>query len=118
MNIDVPFHADPRGRTAATDEEDHIRDLIRQVIFTAPGERVNRPDFGSGLLQSAFAPNSAELSATAQFLIQSSLQQWLGALIDVQAVEVENDDATLRVNVEYLIRRNQQRAVARFTGLA
>ena len=85
-NIDFPFHFDTRGRTAQTDDDDHIRDLIDQVLFTAPGERVNRPTFGSGLMQLVFAPNSDELAATTQFLVQGALQQWLGDLIVVEAV--------------------------------
>ena len=85
-NIDFPFHFDSRGRTAATDDADHIRDLIYQVLFTAPGERVMRPGFGSGLLQFVFAPNSVVLAATTQFLVQGALQQWLGDLIVVEAL--------------------------------
>ena len=65
MNIDFPFHFDDRGRTATTTLDDHVRDLIEQLLFTSPGERVNRPDFGAGLLQLVFAPNSAELAAAA-----------------------------------------------------
>jgi len=116
MNIDFPFHFDSRGRTAATTTEDHhIRDLIEQVLFTSPGERVNRPDFGSGLLQMVFAPNSAELAATTQFLVQAALQQWLGDLILLEGVQVESIDATLQVTVQYVVRRNQQRRVAEFS---
>ena len=111
MNIDFPFHFDSRGRTAATDTEDHIRDLIEQLIFTNPGERVNRPDFGSGLLQLIFAPNSPELAAALQFTLQAALQQWLGDLIQVQQLEVLSDDSTLQVSLEYLIKRTgEQRA--------
>ena len=115
MQIDFPFHVDGRGRTAAADEEKHVRDLIEQVLFTAPGERVNRPTFGSGVLQLVFAPNSDALAAATQFAVQGALQQWLGDLILVQAVQVESEDATLRVTVEYVLRRSQQRQVARFT---
>jgi len=115
MNIDLPFHFDARGRTADTTYEDHIRDLIEQVLFTAPGERVNRPTFGGGLLQLVFAPNSMELAAATQFLVQGNLQQWLGDVIDVQAVNVEAIDSTLRVLVQYVIRRTQQPQTAQFT---
>ena len=115
MNIDFPYHFDTRGRTAEVDYDAHIRDLIEQVLFTAPGERVNRPDFGSGLLQLVFAPNSDELAATTQFIVQSSLQQWLGDLIQVGAIEVRNEDSTLRVTVPYVIRRTQAQHVAEFT---
>lgn len=109
MNIDYPFHFDGRGRTASTSYEDHIRDLIEQVLFTNPGERVNRPAFGTGVMQLVFAPNSGELAATTQFLVQGALQQWLGDLIQVDAVQVESQDATLRITIQYLIRRTQQR---------
>jgi phage baseplate assembly protein W len=115
MQLDYPFHFDQRRRTAETGDEEHIRDLIEQVLFTAPGERVNRPDFGSGLLQLVFAPNSDQLAATTQFIVQSSLQQWLGDLIQVGAIEVRNEDSTLRVTVPYVIRRTQTQHVAEFT---
>jgi hypothetical protein len=115
MNIDFPFHFDTRGRTAEADYEAHIRDLIEQVLFTAPGERVNRPDFGSGLLGLVFAPNSDQLAATTQYLVQGSLQQYLGDLVQVDAVEVTNDDSTLRVSVRYLVRQTQTVQTAEFT---
>ena len=115
MNLDFPYRFDSRGRTADTSDEDHIRDLIEQVLFTAPGERVNRPDFGSGLQRLVFAPNSDELAAATQFLVQGSLQQWLGDLIEVNEVDVQNEDSTLRITVQYLIRRTQQQQTAQFT---
>lgn len=114
MQIDYPFHISAQGRTATTDEENHIRDLIEQVLFTSPGERVNRPDFGSGLMQLVFAPNSDELATATQFAVQGALQQWLGDLIQVEAVDIKSEEATLQVTVQYTIRRNQQRRVAEF----
>ena len=105
MNIDFPFHFDGRGRTAATDDDDHIRDMIEEFLFTNPGERVNRPDFGSGLLQVVFAPNSPELAAALQFTIQAGLQRWLGDLIEVRALEVTSEDAKLTANLTYAVRR-------------
>lgn len=115
MQIDYPFHIDGRGRTSDTDQDDHIRDLIEQVLFTAPGERVNRPTFGSGLMQLVFAPNSDELATATQFLVQGALQQWLGDLIEIEAVQVENQEASIRVKVQYVVRQNQQRQVAEFS---
>lgn len=115
MNLDFPFRFDGRGRTATTTDEGHIRDLIEQVLFTAPGERVNRPTFGSGLMQLVFAPNSDELAAATQFLVQGALQQWLGDVIQVESVQVESQDATLRVTVQYMIRRSQTRQAAEFS---
>lgn len=114
MQIDYPYHFDDRGRTASVDEEGHIRDLIEQVLFTNPGERVNRPTFGSGLLQLVFAPNSDTLAAATQLSVQGALQQWLGDLIAVEAVEVNSQDSTLEVKVQYVIRRSQERRVAEF----
>lgn len=105
MNIDYPFHFDSRGRTALTGEDDHIRDMIEQFLFTSPGERVNRPDFGSGLLGMVFEPNSPELAAALQHTIQAGLLRWLGDLIEVRAVEVTSEDSTLRVLVQYVVRR-------------
>jgi hypothetical protein len=115
MDIDYPFHIDGRGRAAGTSYEEHIRDLIEQVLFTAPGERVNRPTFGSGLMQLVFAPNSDELAAATQFLVQGALQQYLGDLIHVEAVEVKSEEAALQVTVRYVVRRNQQRQAAQFS---
>ncbi|MBD0288691.1 MAG: GPW/gp25 family protein [Flavisolibacter sp.] len=114
MNISYPFQFDNTGRTAQTDDERHIRDMIEQVLFTAPGERVNRPDFGSGLMQLVFEPNSDELVITTQFMVQGALQQWLGDLIEVRGVTVSNEDSTLRVTVAYTIRRTQLPQVAQF----
>ena len=105
MNIDFPFHFDNRGRVATTGNEDHIRDMIELLLFTNPGERVNRPDFGSGLLQLVFAPNSLELAAALQFTMQAALQRWLGDVIDVRALQVVSEDSTLSINIEYVIRR-------------
>ena len=116
MNIDFPFHIDSRGTTAVTDDDDHVRDMIEQFLFTSPGERVNRPDFGSGLLQLVFAPNSTELAAALQFTIQAGLQRWLGDLIDVQKVEVTSVDATLGVLIQYALRRTGEQRADRFTA--
>jgi len=104
MDIDYPFHFDNHGRTATTDDADHIRDMIEQFLFTSPGERVNRPDFGSGLLGMVFEPNSPELAAALQFTIQAGLQRWLGDLIEVRELEVTSQDAKLMVDLNYGVR--------------
>lgn len=114
MRVDYPLAIDRSGRTAQTTEADHVRDLVEQVLFTAPGERVNRPTFGCGLRQLVFAPNSDALAAAAQVAVHGALQQWLGELIEVEAVDVTANEATLTVTVRYVIRRTRQREVARF----
>jgi len=114
MQIDFPFRIDGRGRAADTRSDEHIRDLIEQVLFTAPGERVNRPDFGTGLMGLVFGPNSPELATATEFMVQGALQRWLGDVIQVDAVNVESVDSTLRVVVVYQVRGSEGRLVARF----
>jgi phage baseplate assembly protein W len=104
LNVDFPLTVDGRGRTATTDDDDHIRDMIEQLLFTSAGERLNRPDFGSGLLQLVFAPNSPELAAALQFGMQAAIQQWLGDVIEVAELDVVADDAKLRIDLAYRIR--------------
>lgn len=114
--IDYPFHFDGRGRTAQAESSDYLRDLIEQVLLTAPGERVMRPAFGSGLMQLVFAAASPEVAATTQFLVQGALQQWLGDLISVESVDVQARDGALIISVQYIESRNQHRGVARITA--
>jgi phage baseplate assembly protein W len=114
MYVDHPYRFDARGRTAETSTSEHIRDLIEQVLFTAPGERVNRPDFGCGLQRLVFAPNSDELAAASQFLVQGALQQWLGDLIELNDVEVLNEDERLFINIIYTERRTQEQRTVQF----
>jgi uncharacterized protein len=113
--VDFPYGIDARGRTASTSEDEHVRDLIEQVLFTAPGERVNRPTFGSGLLQLVFAPNSDALAAATQLAVQAALQEWLADRIAVQDVTVEAADSTLTATVVYADRVSQQSQTATFT---
>jgi phage baseplate assembly protein W len=113
-DVDFPYHFDDRGRTATTGRDDYIRDLIEQVLFTAPGERVMRPDFGSGLLALVFEPNSTTLAATTQMLVQSALHQYLSSLIAVQSVEVASDEGVLRVDIRYTVLLDRSTHTASF----
>lgn len=115
MQINYPFQIDGRGRVADVAEEAHIRQMIEQVLFTIPGERVNRPDFGSGIQQLIFAPNSAELAAATEYLVQGSLEQWLGDVIEVESVSVQSEDARLQITLQYVVRRTQDRQIVEFT---
>jgi phage baseplate assembly protein W len=99
-NVNFPFQYDGRGRTADP-AADYVRQLVEQVLFTSPGERVNLPDFGSGLLQLPFAPNSIEMAAATQFSVQAALQKWLSNYIRVQSVVASVNEATLTVSVAY-----------------
>ena len=108
-SLDFPFHLDGRGRSAETNADDHVRDLIYQVLFTNPGERVNRPDFGCGLKQLVFAPNSDALATSTQQLVQGALLRWLEDVIRVEQVAVKSVDASLEVTVVYVRRDTGER---------
>lgn len=111
---DFPYGIDDSGRTATTSVEGHVRDLVEQVLFTASGERVMRPDFGGGVMSLVFEPGGAEVAATTQYLVQSALERWLGDVIALESVTVEAVDSALVVSVAYAVRRTQAREVARF----
>lgn len=113
--IAFPYAIDGRGRTAQSQRDDWLHGLIEQLLFTVPGERVNRPDFGCGLMQLVFAPNSPELAVTVQALVQASLQQWLGHLLRIDEVAASSEDATLTVAVRYTVLQTQQAGQARFS---
>ncbi len=115
MQIGHPFQIDGRRRTAGASHDDHIKQLIEQLLFTSPGERVNRPTFGTGVMQLVFAPNSDELATATEFMIRGALQEFLGELIQVEGVDVRSEEASLNVTVQYIVRRNQQREVTLFT---
>lgn len=107
--IAFPWSVDGRGRTAEAEPDAHVRHLIEQLLFTVPGERVNRPNFGTGVRQLVFAPNSTELATATQTLVRGALQQFLGDLIQVEQVQVESVESMLSVTVRFLVLRDQQR---------
>ncbi|MGY5132215.1 GPW/gp25 family protein [Streptomyces nigrescens] len=114
--VAFPFRADRRGRTAHADHEAHVRDLIEQLLFTGPGERVMRPDFGCGLLDLVFTPNSPELASAVELSVQASLQRWLGELIEVEALDVVSEDQVVRVYLRYVVRSTASRRDDVFEG--
>jgi uncharacterized protein len=104
-DVGFPYRFDGRGRTAdADDGAGHVRELIEQLLFTAPGERVMRPDFGTGLPQLLFGPASPELAAATQMLVQSALQQWLGDVVEPREVRVTAGEGSIEVVVAYALR--------------
>jgi phage baseplate assembly protein W len=109
VNATFPLRLDWRGRTAVSGWDDHVREMIEQLLFTAPGERVNRPEFGTGLLRLTFAPNSPELAATLQFAVQAAIEQWLGDIIQVEELEVASEEATLSIRLGYVARADGER---------
>ncbi len=115
MALNQPYGFDGSGRTAQCGDADHLQQDIETLLFTRPGERVNMPDLGSGLFQLIFAPNSDELATATQYLIQATLQRWLGGLAQILAVEVTSDDATLTVQVRYRPAQSPQPLLASYT---
>ena len=100
-HIGFPMRLDGAGRTRLVDDEEYLRGLVEQVLFTRPGERVNRPDFGTGIDALVFAPGGDEFAEATQSLVQGALQRFLGDLIRVEQVTVSGRDATLEVTVVY-----------------
>ena len=112
--LDFPWAVDGTGRTATTGRDEHVRDLIEQVLLTSPGERVMRPEFGAGLLAMVFEPGGPEAAAASQFLIRAALERELAEAIAVESVVVEADDAALVATVAYVVRRTGVYQVASF----
>jgi phage baseplate assembly protein W len=115
-DIAFPFQSDRRGRTAHASCDDHVRDLIEQLLFTSPGERVMRPDFGCGLLDLVFTPNSPELASALELSVQASLQRWLGELIEVESLDVVSEENVVRVYLRYVVRSTASRRDDVFEG--
>lgn len=115
MDIAFPFAIDGHGRTARADYPAHVRQMIEQLIFTSPGERVNRPEFGSGILQLLFAPNSPELAATVQFTLQAAIQASLSDVIELRNLTASAQDSTLTIELSYVLRRTGEDQTASFT---
>jgi len=112
LNFSYPLKIDGFGRTATTaSEEQHVRQLVEQVLFTALGERINRPDFGSGINQLVFGPNSREIAAATQLLVQGALQTWLGSMILVEFVDIRAHESILEVTVQYRLKSGKQQNV-------
>ena len=113
-HLDVPYALTGAKRTATTGEDDHVRDMIFNVLFTNPGERVNRPDFGCGLRTLIFAPASQAVAAATKVLVKGSLQKWLESEIEVADIEVEAIENRIVVTVAYRRRTESELRVERF----
>jgi len=114
MYPSFPFRILPIGRVAEVDDPRHIQEMIEEVLFTAPDERVNRPDFGCGLQNMLFEPNGEAAAAATALMIQAELEQWLGDLIAVSDVDVEAQEGTMIINLVYRLRGDSTPRKARF----
>jgi phage baseplate assembly protein W len=110
--LDYPYGIAAEGAARTTTTGDHLRDLIVQVLFTSPGERVNLPEFGVGVQRLVFAPDSEALRASTQFLVSVNLRRWLGDRIDVERVEVASvpgEEETVTIEIAYVEKRTRER---------
>jgi uncharacterized protein len=112
MSVAYPYRVGPGGSTATATGDEHIAQMLEQLLFTSPGERVNRPTFGCGLLDLVFEPNSPKLVAGLTAVITASVQQWLGDLIQLSSVDVTAADDTLSITLAYLVRATGQSTTA------
>src|SRR5262245_49202814 len=110
--LDYPYEVSGSGIPNTTPADDHLRDLILQVLFTNPGERVNLPEFGAGVQRLVFAPNNETLRTSAQFLISTNLQRWLEDRINVEQVNVSSEagfEHLVTIEIIYIVKATQQR---------
>lgn len=98
-----PFHP-ALGRSATVADAAHVRDMLELVLFTAPGARVHRPDFGCGLDQLVFLGNSPELALTVEMTVRAAVQRWLGDQLTIETLSVAAVDATLTIDLAYRLR--------------
>ncbi len=100
-HVGFPLRVTAQRRTALLDDDAYLRALVEAVIFTRPGERVNRPQFGSGIHELVFAPAGADLAEATRALVHGALQRALGDLLRVEEVAVDSVEARITVTIVY-----------------
>lgn len=110
-SIHYPFALDNSLGTLAEEPvySQHVEQMIKQILFTSPGERINRPDFGCGLNRMVFAPNSDSTANLTQVMIVQALQKWIGNLIEVIDVKVTANNEKLEIGIVYVLKARQER---------
>jgi len=115
MFVRFPFQVDAGRDVALSADEAHLRELLEELLFVSPGERVNRPTFGCPLIERVFSPETPENAAATRAMVQTSLQQCLGNLIQVVGVTVQLQGDQMALTVSYRDRRTDRTAAASFT---
>jgi phage baseplate assembly protein W len=110
-SVRYPFGVDAgAGRLAQEpDYAQHVEQMIKQVLLTAPGERINRPDFGCGLRQMVFAPNSDAAAQLLRVMVQQAVERWLDSVITVDTVDVLATNEVLQVRLVYVLKARGDR---------
>ena len=116
LHIDFPFGFDSAGKTELTNWSNHKRDMLIQFLLTTPGERVNRPDFGTPLSRMCFEGNSTDLAEVIQFVARAGLDRWLGQVVEVIELNANAEEAVLILDLKYRVRgqdevRQEQRKI-------
>ena len=102
-----PFAIASAGRTACADPADQVTQTLEQILFVAPGERVNRPDFGCSLRSMTFSTRTSELDTAIEALVEGALRRWAGDAIQIRDLAVEVQEAVVVVSIRYFDRRTQ-----------
>lgn len=118
LNLSSPLFVGGSGRTATVDDPTHIEAMLERLLFTGPGERVMRPNFGTGLGQIVFAGASTELAIATRFLVEGAIQQWLGDLISVEQVDTAFSDGLFTVSIQYALLATDERVTTTFERVA
>ncbi|MDH3974181.1 MAG: GPW/gp25 family protein [Deltaproteobacteria bacterium] len=108
-----PFSINEAGRINATGGDEAIRGKITQVLFTAPGERVNQPEFGCGLFNLVFEPNDSVLGAATEFTVGQALSRWLGDIILLDGIDVKSGEETITIEIAYTKREDLSKQAVR-----
>ncbi|HLM87174.1 MAG TPA: GPW/gp25 family protein [Solirubrobacteraceae bacterium] len=103
VNLAFPYQLDDRGRTKTASYDDHVEQMLLQLLLTRPGERVNQPELGCGVGDDLFGPNSPELAAALNITISAAIQRWLGDVISLSSLEVTAVESTLTVSLAYVV---------------
>ena len=107
-HLDFPFGISEQGGIRTAGDSDHIKDEIITVLLTAPGQRVNQPEFGCGLKELVFTGNSFVLSTMVDFKVAQALDRWLGDKIVADEVNVQALDEQLQIEILYTVKETEE----------
>jgi phage baseplate assembly protein W len=107
LRVAFPYALAPTGQTARASEPEYLGQLLAQILFVEPGERVNRPDFGCPLRGLTFATGRSEVTTAVEALVQGALRQWVADAVQIQGVDVDVRGSLVHVTISYLDSRSQ-----------
>lgn len=102
-----PMRVTPTGNIDKTDYDTYIKGLIEQFLFTIPGERVNRPEFGAGVQRLVFKGANSGMLAALKFSVQAFLQTTLSDYIKIIDVSTSFNESYLYLTIRYFVYESQ-----------